>query len=54
MATTRRVYNLLLTNPSMFLSETFHFYGICRKNKSRRADSNRLSLLFYECAVSGC
>jgi hypothetical protein len=32
-ATSRRVHDLLLTKPSMLVSETFHFYGICRKNK---------------------
>src|SRR5215213_550946 len=28
-----------------YVSGTFRFYVICRKMKSRRADSNRLSLL---------
>ena len=28
------VEKLLLTKPSMFVSETFHFYGICRKKRA--------------------
>ena len=37
--------DVLLTKPSILVSGTFHFYGICRKKESRRADSNRLPLL---------
>jgi hypothetical protein len=33
-------WSLLLTRHSMFVSGTFHFYGICRVKESRRADSN--------------
>jgi hypothetical protein len=40
--------NLLLTNPSMFLSETFHFYGICRQKRDPTSGLEPLTSSHYE------
>jgi Phage integrase family len=44
--------SLLLTKPSIFASEAFHFYVICKKNKEPTSGLEALSCSSYECLLA--